>query len=544
MIAFRDFSYRYRSTSAPVLEAVQLSVASGDLAVVVGSTGAGKSTLLRALQSPAEGLGAGSVSGAVTVDGTDVRARSSHELAALVGGVGQDPRAGFVAETVEGEITRRLQLQSTGSLAVRRRVEEALDGMGIVALRHRALDTLSGGEQQRVALASVLALSPRVLVLDEPTSALDPAGAEEVLAALLRLVHDVGVTVLAAEHRLERVVEYADQLVLVEGGRCRSGSAADVLADSPIVPPVVELGRMCGWAPLPLSVRDARRQAGPLRTRLADVTPPVRDPVMSGGGGDGLVVRGLVVRYDGVTALRGVRMQARPGEVVALMGRNGSGKSSLLHAVAGSAARSSGSVTVSVAQPPQPLHGRAESAVTLVPQQAPELSSASNVSRACAAADHRAGAVAGTALAVYRRLCPGEDAAGTADPRRLSHGQRLALVIATRLASRPGVVLLDEPTRGLDYGAKTRLGALLGELADAGSVVVVATHDVEFVARTATRVVVLAEGEVVASGTTRNVLAASPVFAPQVAKVLAPQDWLTTDEVSTGLAEAARRGIA
>src|SRR4051812_6483422 len=155
---------------------------------------------------------------------------------------------------------------------MRRRVEETLDLLGIADLRDRDLRTLSGGQQQRVAIGSVLTMHPRLLVLDEPTSALDPTAAEDVLATITRLVHDLGVSVLLAEHRLERVVPFADRLCVVPGsGSVAVGEPAAMLAESPLVPPLVELGRAARWSPLPLTVRDARRRAG----SLALPPPPV-----------------------------------------------------------------------------------------------------------------------------------------------------------------------------------------------------------------------------------------------------------------------------
>src|SRR5918998_5916850 len=166
---------------------------------------------------------------------------------------------------------------------MRKRVEETLDLLGIAELRHRPLRTLSGGQQQRVAIGTVLTAHPRVIVLDEPTSALDPTAAEDVLAAVTRLVHDLGITVLISEHRLERVVQYADRMLYLPGdGTVVDGPPADVLAASAIAPPIVELGRLAGWRPLPLSVRDPRRRAGPLRDRLAEVVPAAL-PVTPGG---------------------------------------------------------------------------------------------------------------------------------------------------------------------------------------------------------------------------------------------------------------------
>ena len=460
MIDFRGFSFWYPGTDRPALSDVNVAVAEGDFALVVGGTGSGKSTLLRSVNGIVPHFTGGHVNGTVTVSGLDPRNRPPRELAGTVGVVGQDPLAGFVTDTVEEELAYGMEQLAVPPQAMRRRVEEVLDLMGIAPLRRRALRTLSGGEQQRVALGSVLTMNPQVLVLDEPTSALDPAAAEDALAAVLRLVHDIGVTVLAAEHRLERVVEYADQLVVVHDNGCRSGHPAALLADAPLAPPVVELGRLCGWDPLPLSVRDARRLAGPLRERLTGLAPGPT-PTSVGDIREGLDARSVVARYGDRVALRGVDLQAAPGEIVALMGRNGSGKSSLLWALQGSGRRSSGTVRVAGRDPAKLSRNEAAGHVALVPQQATDLLYHDSIGAECAAADHAAGVPSGSARGVFDELCVGDSIPEPTHPRDLSDGQRLSLALAVQLSAAPTVLLLDEPTRGLDYGAKARLRQLL-----------------------------------------------------------------------------------
>jgi energy-coupling factor transport system ATP-binding protein len=297
------------------------------------------------------------------------------------------------------------------------------------------------------------------------------------------------------------------------------------MARAPITPPIVTLGRALAWSPLPLTVRDARQPARELRARLPSAPRPM--PSRPPGAVVGSVER-VTVRYGGLVALREVSLQVRAGEIVALMGRNGAGKSTLLAALAGVVAPTSGTARVG-GEDPRALRGRALTRhVGLVPQQPGDLLYADTTAEECALADEEAGATPGTAAALLRRVAGVIDPA--LHPRDLSEGQRLALALAVVMASAPPL-LLDEPTRGLDYPAKARLGAALRELAASGHGIVLATHDVELAAEVSARTVVLADGDVVADGPSRDVVTQSPIFAPQVAKVLAPLPYLTVDDV-------------
>ncbi|MFJ6237040.1 ABC transporter ATP-binding protein [Streptomyces griseus] len=542
MITFDQVTVQYEDTAEPVLRDVNLTVEEGELCLVVGHTGVGKSTLLGAVNGLVPHFTGGTLYGRVTVDGRDTAEHPPRELADVVGVVGQDPLDGFVTDTVEEELAYAMEQLAVAPATMRKRVEETLDLLGLADLRHRALHELSGGQQQRVAIGSVLTAHPRVLVLDEPTSALDPTAAEEVLAAVTRLVHDLGVTVLLAEHRLERVVQYADRVIHLPGdGRVVSGPPAEVFRTSSIAPPVVDLGRIAGWSPLPLSIRDARRAAAPLRTRLDGVVPPPVRTALRADTPRLLSARGITVTYQGVPAVREVALDLRGGEITALMGRNGSGKSSLLWALQGSGPRKAGSVSVGESDGPGTRDPRKVSAtearrlVGLVPQTPTDLLYLESVKQELDQADSESAVQADgiPARTLLDRLAPGIP--DTTHPRDLSEGQKLALVLAIQLAAAPRVVLLDEPTRGLDYRAKGELIGIVDGLAAEGRTVVISTHDVEFVARAADRVVVMAEGDVVADGPTTEVIVASPVFAPQTAKVLAPLPYLTVDQLASVL---------
>ena len=536
MITFDRVTVHYAEGGPPPLRDVTLRIEEGELCLVAGRTGAGKSTLLRAINGLVPHFTGGTLHGTVTVDDRDTRTHPPRDLAHVVGVVGQDPLAGFVTDTVEEELAYGMEQLALPPAVMRKRVEETLDLLGIADLRDRPLRTLSGGQQQRVAIGAVLTAHPSVLVLDEPTSALDPTAAEDVLATITRLVHDLGVTVVLAEHRLERVLQYADRLLYLPGdGQVHDGTPTTGLAHIDIAPPLIELGRLAGWTPLPLSVRDARRRASELRHRLADVQPT---PAPAGADtAPTLTARKIVVRYPGTVAVAGVDLDLRAGRVVALMGRNGSGKSSLLWSLQGSGPRHGGTVAVTgpegTVDPKALPAGQARRHVGLVPQNSGDLLYLETVDAECAQADRETDTAPGTCRALLDQLVPGLP--GDRHPRDLSEGQRLALALAVQLTAAPPVVLLDEPTRGLDYHAKRQFTAVVRMLAGNGRAVVVATHDVELVAILADRVIVMAEGEIVSDGTTAEVMLASPAFAPQVAKVLAPAPWLTVEQVAAAI---------
>ncbi len=528
MIEIEDVTFWYRGSAAPALRDVSLRVDEGEMILLAGRTGSGKSTLLGTLNGLVPHFTGGHLEGSVRVAGRSTRDHSPRELADVIGVVGQDPLAGFVTDTVEEELAYGMEQLAVPTQVMRRRVEETLDLLGIAELRHRPLRQLSGGQQQRVAIGSVLTMHPRVLVLDEPTSALDPGAAEDVLATLARLVDDLGTTVVLAEHRMERVVPFADRMAFVHGdGTIEVDDVAALVERTPIAPPVVQLGRLAGWSPLPLTIREARRRRHELLDVIGARRPSEWRP--DDAAATALAATDVLVRYGSTVAVRGVDLTLRQGSVTALMGRNGSGKSSLLWALQGTGIRQGGTVEVAGTDPKQVSRAAARSLVGLVPQTASDLLYLETVDEECASADHEVEAQEGTCRALLDRLAPGID--GGHHPRDLSEGQKLALVLAVQLSAAPEVMLLDEPTRGLDYAAKRAFAQMVEQLAAAGRAIVIATHDVEFVAEVAHEAIVMAEGEIVAQGLTREVLAGSPAFAPQVAKVLG-EPWLTVAEVA------------
>jgi energy-coupling factor transport system ATP-binding protein len=532
MITFSHVSLIYPHSTKTVLEDLTCEIQEGEMVLVMGQTGSGKSSLLRLINGLVPHHTGGILAGDITVDGISTREVKPGSLAHLVGIVGQNPINGFVTDVVEEEIAFGMEALNFAPDVMRKRVEEVLDLLSLNAVRNRAISSLSGGEQQRVAIAAALVMHPKVLVLDEPTSALDPIAAEEVLSVLHRLVHDLSVTVIIAEHRLERVIQFVDRIIYIEGnGETAIGNADEILRKSELVPPIIRLARALNLSELGTSVREVRRLTSDIRNIPTQITTPATreiDPVIE--------VDALRIQYGDDVALQKVSTVIGHGEIVALMGRNGAGKSSLLESIVGVLKPDSGAVRVYGRNPIEVKGKERRELIGYVPQEPADLLYGQSVGEECAQADTQAGLTPGTTFLFLNRLVPG--ISENTHPNDLSEGQRLALVLSIVLSGNPAALILDEPTRGLDYQAKSLFALALKEYATSlNNPVLLATHDVELVAELADRVIFLAEGEIVADGSTLDVLLSSPAFAPQVAKIMSPQPWLTVDHVVAALKE-------
>ncbi len=534
MIRFSNVSLIYPQSTKTVLEDLSCEIQEGEMVLVMGQTGSGKSSLLRLVNGLVPHHTGGILAGDISVDGISTREVRPSSLAHLVGIVGQNPLNGFVTDIVEEELAFGMEALNIPHDVMRKRVEEILDLLGLNSVRHRTIATLSGGEQQRVAIGAALVMHPKVLVLDEPTSALDPIAAEEVLSVLHRLVHDLSVTVIIAEHRLERVIQFVDRIIYIEGnGETSIGSAEEILSRSPLVPPIIRLARALNLQEIGTSVREVRRQTAHLRELSTSAAS--EESLKSEFESPAVIeVKKVSIAYGEKLALKHVSTTIAPAEIVAVMGRNGAGKSSLLELIVGAKKPTDGTVRVNH-QDPSTLQGnQRRKIIGYVPQEPSDLLFLQSVALECKQADQDNELAPGTTFSFLGRLVP--NISEHAHPNDLSEGQRLALVLSIVLSSHPEILVLDEPTRGLDYQAKNLFMLALKEFAHLfNSPVILATHDVELVAELADRVIFVAEGEIVADGTTLEVLLSSPAFAPQVSKVMSPQPWLTVDDVISAI---------
>lgn len=529
-VEFIHVRYRYPGASRAALDGLSFTLAAGEFVLVAGPSGAGKSTLLRCINGLVPHFSGGVLHGSIRVHGVDPVAATPQVMSRHVGFVFQDPEAQFVLDRVEDEIAFALENAAMPPQEMRVRVEETLDLLDLAPLRDRALATLSGGERQRVAIAAALALRPAVLVLDEPTSQLDPKSAEDVLSALARLNADLGLTVVLAEHRLERALPFADRLLYLPAGGAAPllDEPRAVLQEIEQTPPLVRVAKRLGWSPLPLTIKEGLRHSRGLQ--LDSLPAPSRPalptrPVVE--------ARGVSVRYGAQPVLRGVDFALAAGEIVTILGRNGSGKTTLLRTLVGLVRPHAGRVMVAGRESARMEVAEICRHVGYLPQDPNTLLFADTVAAELAVTLRNHGYATGSGPVAPDELLRHLGLADLADayPRDLSVGERQRVALAAIMVAKPAALLLDEPTRGLDYAAKADLSRLLLEWRSEGMGIAVVTHDVELAAQLADRVVVMSQGEVIAQGAPATVLATSPLFAPQIARLFPGTGRLTPDDV-------------
>jgi energy-coupling factor transport system ATP-binding protein len=513
LVEIRGLGYRYPEAQVESLRDVGLEIDPGELIVLAGRSGSGKTTLLRACCGLVPHYHGGEVRGEVRVAGLDVRDHGPAELGGAVGLVAQDPETQVVSTTVRAELELPLEMRGEARAARARAIEEVALALAMPHLLDRPVDTLSGGELQRVALGAALVGRPRLVLLDEPTSQLDPVAGDELIGLLRRLNEEWGTAIVLAEHRLERCLGAADRAVAMAGGRIAfDGAPRDLLRwalahDPALATPGARMFELAGLGPPPTGVKEARRTlrergiepAGHLTRPAGNGSAPASAPMA-------LEARDVWVELDDGTGprdvLRGVDLSIHRGERVALMGRNGAGKTTLMRAAAGRLDPARGKLS-------------APGGCALCPQSPGDLLVRERVG------DELPGDAGRRALEAAAM-----EWAVDSDPRDLSGGERQRLALAIVMAGRggdgavPGVVCLDEPTRGLDRGRKEELATWAAGFAGRGTAVVIATHDVEFAASFADRVVLLGDGDVIADGPAADVLSGGWYFATETARIL------------------------
>lgn len=524
VIRLDDVSFRYRGAAEPALSGITCHIRPGELVGLLGRSGSGRSTLASTLNGTIPHLVRGDLRGQVVVGGQDVRTRRPAELADRVGFVFQDFEAQLFSTNVALEVAFGPENLGVPREEIARRVDRYLRLVRLETLRHKAPAGLSGGQKQRLALASVLALEPQVLVLDEPTSDLDPAGRRDLWEAIRSLRRERALTLVIIDPETDEV-GWADRFIVLDRGRAAlSGTPAELWRAGDALEGLgvkgFTLARLASALGLEEAWRDADRAAAAVRRAGWRVKEGAADRLRGAdaprpGGEVLLEVEDLRHRYpDGTEALSGVSCAIRRGEFVAILGQNGSGKTTLVKHLNGILRPTGGDIRLSGrslrGQPP----GRLGRLVGLVFQNPDHQIFAERVRDEVAFGPRLQGLAEGEIARRVEEALAAVDLAGAGDldPFVLTKGSRQRVAVASTLATGPEVIILDEPTTGLDHRELTGMMALIRRLNQAGHTILIITHAMAVAAAYARRVILMREGRIVRDGTTREILADEPAL--------------------------------
>lgn len=546
-ISFQSFGYSYPGYSGLdrfALDDVNVSLREGEFALIAGASGSGKTTFLRAIAGTVPKFYGGKVRGSLNVLGRDAK---SSEMSSKVAFAFQDPEDQLVMGTVEEEVAFGLENIGAKSAEMRLKVEEMLISLGLSGIRSNKLEELSCGQKQKVVLASVLAMHPKILLLDEPTSQLDPVSSEDLLTTLRRVNEETGLTILIAEHRTDRCLHFADRIIFFEDGKIIFDGSASKFVKSerekfiPFFPPVARLFNGLKDVAVPLTVKDARK--------LLNQEFSVQIKSLPERGNSSIRERTVKIEKlqhsysSGSKSLKGVTLDLFGGEFVAVVGENGAGKSTLVRHLNGLLKPSSGTVNVCGTDSKFGVEVLSEHCGLLTQNPNDYLFSDTVLEElmlSLSYKDVKGSEAENRAIKILEEVDL-VDLAG-ADPRSLSGGQRQRVALASVLVSDPRIIVLDEPTRGMDPLCKENLGLILKRFAERGKTVILVSHDVEFISRFADRVVVMGGGRVIADGPARKVLSGSFFSSPQVNRLMgdAVEGILTVEEARSVIREVAR----
>ncbi|MFH0860742.1 MAG: energy-coupling factor transporter ATPase [Candidatus Altiarchaeota archaeon] len=526
IINFDGVSHTYPDGAKPAIEDLTFDVRRGELLLLVGSSGCGKTTVCRCMNGLVPHFTGGIFSGRVTVDGMDTLEHPTSMISRKAGVLFQDPESQFIMNSVENEVVFGMENLKFRKEAMRENLESVTESLGIGHLRRRAVNTLSGGEKQKVILASLLSMRPKVLVLDEPTSQLDPKSAADLLSYIMRIREEYNLTIVLAEHRLERVIEHADRILDLD--RKAIGTLNEMIPELKYRPPATELiSRLTRGTKTSVSLEGARSLLGKMRLKF--------DPVARGStkkGSSVIEVDGLSYSYNGVEALSDVNLRVSEGEFVAVMGYNGSGKTTLAKNLMGLLKPLKGSVIVCGKDTLKYDIDVIARHIGFVTQNPNDYLFSDTVLEE----------LKFTLRNFNLDYDPEEilERVGISHlsghyPRDLSGGERQRVALASVLVAKPDVILLDEPTRGVDHASKMGLMELLKNLRDEGHTVIVLTHDVETIAGYADRVIILEGGSVAADGPPHEVLTSSRDFRTQVSELFPGKGLLTVEDAMSSI---------
>lgn len=529
VLALENLTYSYPDESRPTLDQINLSIQEGEFVLIVGGSGSGKSSLVRAMTGLIPDFYGGSIEGRIILDSEDLNRMDKARVARKIGMVFQDPESQLVMTNVEQELAFGMENMGLSAELMKRRIMEVSSALSLQPFLHNDISSLSGGLKQKVILASILAMQPEILILDEPTSQLDPVAGEEILAIIRRLNEENGLTVILIEQRLERCFHLADRILFMEQGRIvhdsvnrQEAARWAAVHNNPFIPPVARLFAKAGSAEIPMTVKEGRKllktsslsqEEGFKKETSEGDTPPAKPSEIL------LDVEKLWFSYnDGTEVLKNINLTIHPADFLVIMGENAAGKTTLLKNLRGLLHPSRGKIKLADQDmssfPVEALAGT----IGYLAQNPNDYLFQPTVREEIIFTRHNLGLKnCNRADELLEKLALTSHA--EANPRDLSTGERQRAALAAILAAEPKLILLDEPTRGLDYEMKACLGKLLQRLQQEGQAIIVVTHDMEFAAEYAPEIVLMSQGQIISRGSKSKMLSRSTFYSSQVSKL-------------------------
>jgi len=551
LIKIKDLTYYYPETKKPALDKINLEIFEGQFVLVVGGSGSGKSSMIRVLSGLIPEFYGGTYSGKVYLDDREIRRMDWHNIVQKVGMISQDPESQLVMTNVEQEIAFGMENIGLSNNLMKRRVMEVTRALGLSNYLHRYIPELSGGQKQKVALASVLAMQPDILLLDEPTSQLDPVSSEEILSIVKRLNEENGITVIMVEQRLERCFHLADRVIVMDKGKVvyDHNNPAEIARwavknNFPFIPPLPKLFAGVGYPEVPLTVKQGRLllksllPSGPfynnqdLSLQIQKAQKKENNALVDDTDTNLVDIKNLWFTYNnGSEALKNINLKINPGDFIAILGENAAGKTTLLKTIVGLLKPGRGQVKVLNRDTRNTSVEELAGSVGYLSQDPNDYLSLPSVREELNFTLKNLGlSDNGKSEEILKQLRLNQHA--DVNPRDLSTGERQRVALASVLVARPKLLLLDEPTRGLDYQLKMELGNILLQLQAKGTAILLVTHDVEFAAEFARDVILMAKGTIIDMGSKYKVLTRSTFYSPQVSKLFYKinDDVVTLDE--------------
>jgi len=527
MIRINKLTYRYPNTTQPVLIDVNLEIPSGTITLISGASGSGKSTLLRCINGIVPHFTGGVIQGEIQVFEENPIQSGPLKLAGLVGYVFQEPESQFVFDVVEAEIAFSLENAGVEQLELNKRINQIIDHFQLNSIRYKHIQDLSGGEKQKVAIASALVNHPKVLIFDEPTSQLDAQTAEEFLQFLVNLTTTFGLTTLIAEHRLERVLPFVDAIAhITQDHHLIFGPPRKILPHLDLAPPIVRIAQSFNISPLPLSVGEFSNKF----TKLIKNKYPIETEDSPVDTGPILLLNQLSTNIHDQNIIKDISFNLNQSEILVVLGPNGTGKTTLLRSILGLIPSEGKRELFSKNMEIMKISSIIKH-ISYLPQNPNDLLFADSIIEELKITlkNHHQRKTDAQLIEFLEPL----DLAKQYNryPRDLSIGECQRTAIAAITIHDPEIILLDEPTRGLDYHSKLELSSLLKNWRNQGKAIMVVTHDVEFAARLADRVLIIENGKMLFVGHPRVAFTQFEKYQTQTARLFSDTNAIIPEDI-------------